>query len=138
MDIHSKKVRSYNMSRIRSKNSKPEIILRKHLFSKGYRYRINVKSLPGSPDIVIKKYKTAIFVHGCFWHLHQGCKYFKYPSTNPEWWKDKLIKNKERDERKIKELQSNSWNVIVIWECEIKNHSIFLDDKINNLINLKK
>lgn len=130
MDVHSKEVRSYNMSRIKSRNSKPEMILRKYLFSKGYRYRINVRSLPGSPDIVLKKYKTVIFVHGCFWHMHEGCKYFRYPSSNAEWWKEKLHRNKERDEKCIIELQRQGFNVIIVWECEIKNASIFNDDEI--------
>lgn len=134
MDVHSKETRSYNMSKIKGKNSKPEIALRKYLFSKGYRYRINVKSLPGSPDIVMKKYKTVIFVHGCFWHMHEGCRYFKFPTTNESWWKEKLIKNKERDMRKINELKKRGWNVIVLWECEIKNRSIFNNDQIISLI----
>ncbi|NLD47704.1 MAG: DNA mismatch endonuclease Vsr [Clostridiaceae bacterium] len=133
-DVHSKEARSYNMSRIRSKDTKPEEIFRKYLFSHGLRYRKNDKRLPGTPDIVIKKYNTVIFIHGCFWHMHEGCKYFKYPSTNAEWWKMKLHKNKERDEKKIKELQSKGWNVIIIWECEIKSNSIFIDDKILNEI----
>ena len=121
MDVHSKEVRSYNMSRIKGKNTKPEILLRKSLYSKGFRYRINDNSLPGSPDIVLKKYKTVIFVHGCFWHMHEGCRYFKYPSTNSDWWKEKLNRNKERDERNIKELEKRGYKVIIVWECEIKN-----------------
>lgn len=134
MDVHSKETRSYNMSRIRGTNSIPEMTLRRYLFSKGYRYRVNDKKLPGSPDIVLKKYKTVIFVHGCFWHMHQGCKYFKYPSTNAEWWREKLAKNKLRDERKINELKRIGWKVLIVWECEIKDKSIFYNDKIIKLL----
>ncbi len=124
------------MSRIKGKNSKPEMLLRKYLFSKGYRYRINVRTLPGSPDIVLKKYNTVIFVHGCFWHMHEGCKYFKYPSSNSEWWREKLERNKDRDSKCIQELQQQGYNVIVVWECEIKNSSIFLNDYLIKKINL--
>ena len=101
MDNHSKKVRSYNMSRIRSTNSKPEDIVRKYLFSKGLRYRKNVKTLPGKPDVVLKKYKTVIFVNGCFWHGHQGCKYFVMPKSNTEYWNKKITGNVERDKNDL-------------------------------------
>lgn len=120
MDIISKQKRSEIMSKVKCKNTKPEILIRKALFAKGFRYRINVKALPGTPDIVLKKNRTIIFVHGCFWHGHD-CKYGKYPSSNAEFWKEKQERNKERDQKKIKELQELGWNVIVIWECEIKN-----------------
>jgi DNA mismatch endonuclease (patch repair protein) len=130
MDVHSKEVRSYNMSRIKGKNTKPEITLRKYLFSKGFRYRINDKSLTGTPDIVLKKFNTVIFVNGCFWHMHENCKYFKLPSANSEWWREKLLKNKERDERNINNLKSKGYNVIVVWECQIKNRTIFAEDQI--------
>jgi DNA mismatch endonuclease (patch repair protein) len=88
-DVHDKETRSYNMSRIRSKGTKPEVLVRKYLFSKGFRYRLNVKNLPGTPDIVLAKYKTAIFIHGCFWHRHEDCKYFIIPKTREEWWLQK-------------------------------------------------
>ena len=96
-DVHEPEVRSYNMSRIRSKDTKPELIVRKFLFSKGYRYRLNVKSLPGKPDIVLPKYKTVIFVHGCFWHGHEGCKYFVVPKTRTKWWLEKINRNKQKE-----------------------------------------
>lgn len=105
-DVHSKKTRSYNMSQIKGKNTKPEILVRKHLHSKGFRYRLHDKSLPGKPDIVLKKYKTVIFVNGCFWHGHEGCKYFILPKTRTEWWKDKIFKTKERDKSKIDQLEN--------------------------------
>ena len=118
-DNHSKEVRSMNMSRIRSTNSKPEEIVRKYLFSKGFRYRKNVKKLPGCPDIVLPKYKTVIFVNGCFWHKHD-CPRFVWPSSNQEYWKPKILRNVERDKKNCRELSSKGWNVITIWECELK------------------
>ena len=121
MDVHDSKTRSYNMSCIKGRKTKPEEIVAKYLFSKGFRYRRNVKTLPGSPDIVLKKYNTVIFVNGCFWHMHQGCKFFVWPESNVEFWKEKLIKNKKRDEEKISQLEVLGWIVIVIWECQLKS-----------------
>lgn len=131
MDNHTKEVRSYNMSRIRSKNTKPEEIVRKHLFSKGFRYRKNVKKLPGSPDIVLPKYKTVIFVNGCFWHMHDNCTKFHWPKTNEDYWRPKLLGNKERDKDNYKLLAENGWNVIVVWECELNNK--FQEERLNKL-----
>ena len=124
MDNHSKKVRSYNMSRIRSTNSKPEDIVRKYLFSKGLRYRKNVKTLPGKPDVVLKKYKTVIFVNGCFWHGHQGCKYFVMPKSNTEYWNKKITGNVERDKNVIVRLEELGWNVITVLECNLKKENL--------------
>lgn len=118
-DNHSKEVRSMNMSHIRSTNSKPEEIVRKYLFAKGFRYRKNVKKLPGHPDIVLPKYKTVIFVNGCFWHKHD-CPRFVWPSSNREYWIPKIEKNVERDKFNSVELQKMGWRVITIWECELK------------------
>ena len=109
------------MSRIKGKNTKPEEIVRKYLFSKGFRYRKNDKRLPGTPDIVLPKYKTVIFVNGCFWHGHEGCKYFVWPKDNADFWKMKIESNIMRDIRKNKELVDSGWRVITIWECEIKH-----------------
>ena len=120
MDVHDKKTRSYNMSCIKGKNTKPEAIVRKYLFSKGFRYRKNDKRLPGTPDIVLPRYKSVIFVNGCFWHGHHGCRYFVIPKTNTDFWVDKITTNCIRDQKKISELESLGWNVIVIWECDIK------------------
>ena len=122
-DNHSKEVRSMNMSHIRSKNSKPEELVRKYLFSKGFRYRKNVKTLPGCPDIVLPKYKTVIFVNGCFWHKHD-CPRFVWPSTNEEYWRPKIMGNVERDKRNLAELQQLGWTVLIVWECELKKKVI--------------
>lgn len=118
-DNHSPEVRSYNMSRIRSKNTKPEETVRKYLFSQGFRYRKNVRALPGCPDVVLPKYSTVIFVNGCFWHKHD-CGRFKWPTSNEEYWTTKIIRNVERDTENQKKLQEMGWKVIVIWECELK------------------
>ena len=120
MDVHNKETRSYNMSRIKGRKTKPEEIVAKYLFSQGFRYRRNVKKLPGTPDIVLKKYKTVIFVNGCFWHMHEGCKYFVWPKDNSEFWKNKLLANKERDEKEKKEIEELGWKVIIVWECQLK------------------
>lgn len=120
MDVHDKETRSYNMSCIKGKNTKPEEMVRKFLFSKGFRYRKNDKRLPGSPDIVLPKYKTVIFVNGCFWHGHEGCKYFVWPKSNEEFWKNKIKTNIERDNKKIEQLEELGWKVIIVWECELK------------------
>ena len=123
MDVHDKKTRSYNMSRIKGKNTKPEEIVRKYLFSKGFRYRKNDKKLPGTPDIVLPKYKTVIFVNGCFWHGHKDCRYFVIPKTNTDFWLNKINTNIERDKRKQEALKELGWNVIVVWECELKKQT---------------
>lgn len=134
-DIKSREARSYNMSQIRCKDTKPEEIVRKYLFSKGFRYRKNDKKLPGTPDIVLPKYKTAIFVNGCFWHGHQGCKYFVWPRNNAEFWKQKIQANIQRDAQKHAQLKELGWNVIVIWECELRSKAKnkTLDAVVNKL-----
>lgn len=119
-DVHTKAQRSYNMSRIRSKNTKPELIVRSFLHKQGFRFRLHDKKLPGKPDIVLKKYKTVIFVHGCFWHGHKGCKYSHYPKSNRSYWIDKLTKNILRDKKNLKELKKMGYIVIIIWECKLK------------------
>lgn len=119
-DVHSKETRSYNMSKIRSKDTKPELLVRKFLHSQGFRYRIHVKDLPGKPDIVLPKYKTVIFIHGCFWHGHGGCKYYVIPKTRTEWWFEKINKNKTKDQTSIELLKEKGWNIIEIWECDLK------------------
>lgn len=131
-DVHDKAKRSYNMSRIRNKDTKPEKLVRKFLFANGFRYRLNEKKLPGKPDIVLPKYKTAIFVNGCFWHGHENCKYFKLPATRMEWWKEKIEGNIKNDIIKHTLLTEVGYKVIVVWECEVKNKSIF--DRIINEI----
>lgn len=123
-DNHSKEVRSYNMSKIRSKNTKPEEIVRKYLFSQGFRYRKNDKRYPGNPDIVLPKYKTVIFVNGCFWHKHDGCPQLVWPKSNREYWEPKILRNQERDKYVQMQLHELGWKVIVIWECEIGNKKL--------------
>lgn len=119
-DVHDKKTRSYNMSQIRSTNTKPELLVRKFLHAQGYRYRLHDKKLPGHPDIVLPKYKTIIFIHGCFWHGHANCKYYKVPQTRTEWWLAKINRNKANDTKAAKALKKESWNIITIWECSLK------------------
>ena len=118
-DNHSNEVRSRNMSRIRSTDNKPEEIVRKFLFAQGFRYRKNDKKLPGKPDIVLPKYRTVIFVNGCFWHKHD-CQRFVWPSSNQDYWRPKILGNVERDKKNADQLRSQGWNVIVVWECELK------------------
>lgn len=109
------------MSKIRGKETKPELLVRKFLFSEGFRYRINDERYPGKPDLVLPKYKTMIFIHGCFWHGHEDCKASKLPETNAEFWEKKISDNVARDRKNIEKLKSEGWNVIVIWQCEIKS-----------------
>lgn len=123
-DVHDRKTRSYNMSRIRSKNTKPEELVRKYLFAQGFRYRKNDIRLPGKPDIVLSKYKTVIFVNGCFWHGHKDCKYFVWPENNADFWKGKINGNIQRDLRNKQMLADQGWNIITIWECELKKATL--------------
>lgn len=118
-DNHSKEIRSKNMSHIRSKNTKPEERVRKYLFARGLRYRKNVRTLPGCPDIVLSKYKTVIFVNGCFWH-HHDCGRFVWPSSNEDYWRNKITRNVERDAENRSVLEAAGWKVITVWECELK------------------
>ena len=118
-DNHTKEIRSMNMSHIRSTNSKPEEIVRKYLFSKGLRYRKNVRQLPGCPDLVLRKYKTVISVNGCFWH-HHDCKRFVWPASNEDYWRNKINRNVERDHQNMQKLKEQGWKVLVIWECQLK------------------
>lgn len=119
-DVLTPAQRSYNMSRIRNKDTKPEELVRKFLFSCGFRYRKNDARLPGKPDIVLPKYKTVVFVNGCFWHGHEGCQYFVWPKSNQEFWREKITRNIERDRVTTDLLQQSGWTVINIWECQLK------------------
>lgn len=119
-DIFSQTKRSDIMSKIAGKNTKPEILVRKFLFSNGLRYRINVKKLPGKPDIALPKFKTVIFINGCFWHGH-SCKKGQLPTSNIDFWKEKISSNKIRDDRNVTLLAKLGWKVIIIWQCEISN-----------------
>jgi DNA mismatch endonuclease (patch repair protein) len=119
-DVHDKETRSYNMSRIKGKNTKPEMLVRKFLHANGFRYRLHVKELPGKPDIVLPKYKTVIFVHGCFWHGHKDCKYFVVPKTRTEWWLTKINSNIANDTKASNALKKEGWKVIHLWECNLR------------------
>jgi len=136
MDIISKEKRSWNMSRIRNKNTKPEMIVRSLLHRMGYRFILHKKGLPGKPDIVLPKHETIIFVHGCFWHRHQSCKYAYNPKSRIEFWRNKFIENKNRDKKVQNDLIELGWNVYVIWECETKNLDL-LENKIISIMNKK-
>ena len=126
--------RSRNMSAIKSKNTKPEIAVRKLLHSMGYRFRLHRKDLPGSPDIVLPKYKTVIFVHGCFWHRHENCKYASTPKTRKEFWENKFKVNLKRDAEVQEKIKNIGWQSVVIWECDTRNIS-FMKNKIEKLLN---
>lgn len=136
-DVHEPKVRSYNMSKIKGKDTKPEILVRKFLHANGYRYRLHDKKLPGKPDIVLKKHNSVIFIHGCFWHGHKGCKYFVIPKTRTQWWLNKINRNKEKDKESTETLQKEGWNIITIWECELKKEKCekTLQELIQKLLN---
>jgi DNA mismatch endonuclease Vsr len=124
MDTVSEAKRSWNMSRIHSENTKPEIQVRSFLHQHGFRFRLHVKRLPGKPDIVIAKYKTAIEIRGCFWHHHKGCKIASTPSSNVEYWNKKFEKNIARDHETENAIKALGWNLIVIWECELKKPGV--------------
>lgn len=131
-DVHDKATRSYNMSRIRGKDTKPEMLVRRFLHSHGFRYRLHDKKLPGKPDIILPKYKTVIFIHGCFWHGHKGCSYFVVPKTRTEWWLEKIMSNVKRDEDNLWRLKAEGWRVISIFECELKSKNAYI--KLNKVV----
>lgn len=133
-DVHNKKTRSYNMSQIKGKDTKPELLVRKFLFANGFRYRLHDKKLPGKPDIVLAKYKTVIFVNGCFWHGHENCKYFVVPKTRTEWWLTKIKGNITNDKKKQLTLQEMGWKVLHVWECELK--SVKVDKTLDKMLHL--
>jgi DNA mismatch endonuclease (patch repair protein) len=135
-DVHSKETRSYNMSRIKSKDTKPEMLVRKFLHKNGFRYRLHVKNMPGKPDIVLPKYKTVIFIHGCFWHGHEGCKYATIPETRTEWWTTKINSNISNANKVENHLTEAGWKIITIWGCELRKRVI--DNALNQLLNTFK
>ena len=135
MDTISKDHRSWNMSRIRSSNTKIEIEVRSWLFKEGFRFRKNDKRYPGKPDVVLPKYKTVIFVNGCFWHRHERCKYATTPKTRTDYWIDKFNRNIENDKKHKKQLEEMGWNVIVVWECELKKN---FEDTMNKIVDCLK
>lgn len=131
-DSHSREIRSFNMSRIKAKNTKPELLVRKRLFSMGFRYRLHDKRLPGKPDIYLPKYNTVILINGCFWHRHENCKYATIPKSNENYWNSKIEKNMLRDKKVREELENLGLRVIEIWECELKPSK--LDQTITELV----
>ena len=132
-DVHTPVARHRNMSAIRSTDTKPEVWLRKTLFARGFRFRKNVKTLPGKPDIVLPKYRAVIQVNGCFWHGH-NCHLFKIPKTRTEFWLGKINGNRERDQRTIKALETQGWRVLVVWECAVKGRCRLLREDLENQI----
>ncbi len=134
MDRLSRGHRSWNMSRIKSRDTSPELKVRSILHSSGYRFRLHRKDLPGKPDIVLPKYRTVIFVHGCFWHRHLDCKYAYTPKSNIEFWEKKFTANIQRDLRSKKLLQEQGWTVIVVWECQVNNQEILGSYLTNSLM----
>ena len=119
VDVHSPKVRSKNMRAIKSKDTTPELLVRRHLYQRGFRYRLHRRDLPGRPDITLTKYQAVIFVNGCFWHGHD-CKFFKLPKTNTPFWNEKITATRERDKKNITLLRSVNWRIFIIWECELR------------------
>lgn len=137
-DVMTPEQRSRCMAAVKGRDTKPEMIVRKYLFSRGLRFRVQVRNLPGCPDIVLPKYKTVIFVDGCFWHGHEGCKHFRLPKSNVEFWKEKIERNVARDTRNEAELKALGWRVIRVWECEIKTvlrRKGYLDNLYENIVN---
>ncbi len=132
-DVHDKKTRSFNMSRIRGKDTQPEILVRKFLFGKGFRYKLHDKMLPGKPDLVFPKHKTVIFINGCFWHGHRNCKIFRMPKTKKRYWIPKIEKNMDNDLKNMRLLRKLKWKVVVIWECQLKKAK--LERTLNLIIN---
>jgi DNA mismatch endonuclease (patch repair protein) len=130
-DVHDIATRSYNMSRIKGFDTKPEILVRKFLHSQGFRFRLYNKQLPGKPDLRLPKYQTVIFVNGCFWHGHKGCKYFVMPKTRTKWWKEKIDKTVKRDYNAMNVLKQLGWKSLVIWECELNPTK--REQNLNNL-----
>lgn len=130
-DAHTPDQRHRNMAAIHSSSTKPELKLRHSLWHLGFRYRVNDKRLPGSPDIVLAKYRTVIFIHGCFWHGHKDCKFYTVPKTNTEFWTAKVARNQERDQEVWRQLEAKGWFVIIVWECELKKHRF--EDTVNSV-----
>jgi len=132
-DVHDKKTRSFNMSRIKGKDTKPEMLVRKFLFANGYRYTLHAKNLPGKPDIVLPRLRTAIFVNGCFWHGHDNCKYFVVPKTRTGWWLKKIHRNKQLDRESLTSIRRQGWKALTIFECDLRGKK--LKHTLNRVIN---
>jgi DNA mismatch endonuclease, patch repair protein len=135
-DKHSKEQRSYNMSKVKAKDTKPELLVRKYLHKNGLRYRLHVKEMPGKPDIVFPKYKTVIFINGCFWHGHENCKFATLPKTREQFWQNKITSNINRDKKAKENLRAEGWQVVTVWECELKPK--IRDTTLSNLLKVLK
>ena len=134
VDVHSPAVRTKNMRAIRSKNTTPELLVRHGLHAKGFRYGLHCRDLPGKPDLVLRKYRTLIYVHGCFWHGHAGCKFFKLPTTRPDFWRDKIGQNILNDRKALQKNRVALWRIAVVWECALKPKNLVqLELLINSL-----
>jgi DNA mismatch endonuclease (patch repair protein) len=133
-DVHNTAQRRFNMQQIKGKNTQPEMLVRQFLFAHGYRYRLHDKKLPGKPDIVLPKYKTVIFVHGCFWHGHTNCKYYVVPKTRTDWWLNKINGNKANDSKAVSALKKAGWKIITVWECDLKPAKV--ENKLQKLLKL--
>lgn len=135
-DVHDVETRSYNMSRIKATNTVPEMIVRNFLHAKGFRYLLHNKKLPGKPDLTLPKYRTVIFINGCFWHGHENCKYFVVPKTRTEWWLNKIERNKQLDSANLQVLHATGWKVLTVFECELKPkiRSITLNELVNKMV----
>lgn len=131
-DVHNKETRSYNMSQIKGKDTKPEMLVRKFLHAQGLRYRLHDKNLPGKPDIVMPKYNLVIDIRGCFWHGHEDCKYFVIPKTRTDWWTEKIRKTKSKDFGNEEKLRELGWKIIIIFECDLK--PVVRENTLNNLL----
>jgi len=132
-DVHTAQQRRFNMQQVKAKDTKPELLVRKFLHAHGFRYSLHKKTLPGKPDIVLPKYKTIIFVHGCFWHGHSNCKYFSLPKTRTQWWTDKINTNKANDAKTVKVLRKEGWLVLTVWECKLKPSKV--EKTLSTLLN---
>lgn len=138
-DTMTKEERSRCMAAIKGKDTKPELLVRRYLFSRGLRFRIHVRTLPGSPDVVLPKYRTVIFINGCFWHGHEGCRYFRMPGSNVEFWEAKISRNTARDKKNVADLEAMGWRVITVWECELRTKPLLaetLERLYDNIVGL--
>lgn len=134
VDVVDKATRSRMMSGIKGKNTKPELIVRRYLHGRGLRYRLHASKLPGKPDIVLPKHRVVVFVHGCFWHQHSGCRYATMPGSRAEFWQNKLAQNVARDQYQINALTDLGWRVLVVWECELRGHNARLDELYEEIV----
>lgn len=139
-DVHDQVTRSYNMSKIKGVNTKPEMLVRKWLHANGFRYRLHRKDLPGKPDLTLSKHRVVVFVNGCFWHGHQDCRYFVLPKTRTDWWKNKIENTVKRDQRALNDLNTLGWRSLIVWECELKTdkRDVTLHSLLSEIITKKK